>query len=299
MTCFNFFKFQFTYVQKNIFVRMKIYFRAYEKIFPYVRKFSSNSLAIRGWNMYYGNSTKRYAFTYDGLNLMMAYRGKQLVNISESVTNSIYSLVKNYSYTSEEYDYNRNGSMKYDVNSGISYIEYDVLNMPKQVIFRKGHVNLYTYDSKGRKLQVKHITVRNEFSVSFGRANYTYDPNNVMREMSTDYCDGGSIIYEDGNLKMIRTEEGYLTKSGNTYSHHLYIKDHLGNNCSTIAPASGGTWNMEQEMSYFSFGMPYPVRNYNPERQPFLFADKELDEMHGLNWSDFIARQKGSTVPVF
>ncbi len=208
----------------------------------------NGNISALSWNMYYDNSTKRYAFTYDGLNrmkkatyspdelfteeveydkmgnitflrryassyapkvmidnLMMAYRGNQLLNIDESVTNSIYGLVKNYSYTSEEYDYNRNGSMKYDVNNGISYIEYDVLNMPKQVIFRKGHVNLYTYDSKGRKLQVKHITVRNELSVSFGRPNnYTYDPNNVMREMSTDYCDGGSIIYEAVRFSCIR-----------------------------------------------------------------------------------------------
>jgi RHS repeat-associated protein len=44
--------------------------------------------------------------------------------------------------------------------------------------------------------------------------------------------------------------------------------------------------------------MPYANSSY-PERQPYKFGGKELDEMHGLNWYDFHARQLSTTIPRF
>jgi RHS repeat-associated protein len=37
----------------------------------------------------------------------------------------------------------------------------------------------------------------------------------------------------------------------------------------------------------------------NPEKQPYKFGGKELDEMHGLNWYDFEARQLDAAIPRF
>jgi RHS repeat-associated protein len=97
---------------------------------------------------------------------------------------------------------------------------------------------------------------------------------------------------------MIRTEEGYLSRSGSNYVHNLYIKDYLGNNRAVVRSDGWGGWNQYQEMSYFSFGMPFQDGNYSAELQPFKFGDKELDEMHGLKLYDHHARFFGSVIPV-
>jgi RHS repeat-associated protein len=137
-------------------------------------------------------------------------------------------------------------------------------------------------------------------AVPLGNAGYNFDWGNVQRELVTDYFANGSIIYEDyGNLKMIRTEEGFLKRSGSGYIHYIYIKDHLGNNRAVIEYGYGGSWHLSQEISYYPFGMPHPFGNQSPERQPFKYSGKELDEMHGLKHYDFHARQLSSVVPRF
>jgi RHS repeat-associated protein len=56
--------------------------------------------------------------------------------------------------------------------------------------------------------------------------------------------------------------------------------------------------HVNQYTDYYPFGMPYASSEY-PERQPYKFGGKELDEMHGLNWYDFHARQLSTTIPRF
>jgi RHS repeat-associated protein len=98
---------------------------------------------------------------------------------------------------------------------------------------------------------------------------------------------------------MIRTEEGFLKRSGSGYIHYIYIKDHLGNNRAVIRPDGWGGWNQYQEMSYYPFGMPHGLSDYSAELQPFKFGDKELDEMHGLKRSDHHARQLSSVLGIW
>jgi RHS repeat-associated protein len=102
---------------------------------------------------------------------------------------------------------------------------------------------------------------------------------------------------EDNVLKMIRIEDGYLTRSGSEYQPYFYIRDHLGNNRATVYSISGG-WMLGQEINYYPFGMLHPTGNYYAEMQPFKFGDRELDEMHGLNWYDQGARPFGAILPI-
>lgn len=53
-----------------------------------------------------------------------------------------------------------------------------------------------------------------------------------------------------------------------------------------------------QTTDYYPFGMPYANGEF-PERQPYKFGGKELDEVYGLNWYDFEARQLSMTIPRF
>ena len=53
----------------------------------------------------------------------------------------------------------------------------------------------------------------------------------------TDYS--GNYVYENGTLKMILIEDGYVTFDSNSQPvYHFYLQDHLGNN-RVVANASG------------------------------------------------------------
>jgi RHS repeat-associated protein len=230
------------------------------------------------------------------------YSGNQLAGVTEiaSAADRMYGFTNQVSGGSAptEYSYNLNGAMKHDANSGISFIRYNLLNLPEQISFYKGDVNLYKYDAMGQKRQVKHFTARSGIVVPIGSTNNNYSSTS-QNELTTDYLAGGSIIYANNSLKMIRTEEGYVERMGNGYRYYLYMKDHLGNNRSVVDVGSYGSWYPVQEMSYYPFGMPHPFGNYSPERQNFKFGDKELDEMHGLKRSDHHTRQLSSVLGIW
>jgi RHS repeat-associated protein len=71
----------------------------------------------------------------------------------------------------------------------------------------------------------------------------------------------------------------------------------LGNNRAVLEINNINT-HVNQYTDYYPFGMPYANSSY-PERQPYKFGGKELDEMHGLNWYDFHARQLSMAIPRF
>jgi RHS repeat-associated protein len=96
--------------------------------------------------------------------------------------------------------------------------------------------------------------------------------------ITTNYC--GNIIYEGNDLKYILNPEGYAYKKNGNIYYTYYTRDHLGNN-----------WKAgDQINNYYPSGMENQFISQNPEKQPYKFGGKELDEMHGLNWYDFGAR---------
>ena len=140
--------------------------------------------------------------------------------------------------------------------------------MPGRVHFENGAKIEYKYDASGGKHEVKHTK-----------------PG--ITDLTTAYL--SNKIYENGNLKMILTEDGYVTKQGSTYNYYFYLKDRLGNN-RVVIDRSG---NVKQVTNYYPFGASfaeYPRRN-DQEVQPYKFGDKELDRMYGLDMYDFHARQ--------
>ena len=113
--------------------------------------------------------------------------------------------------------------------------------------------------------------------------------NNAQSEKSVashrDYC--GNFIYEDGALKMMLFDGGYVTFDSNninTPQFQFYLKDHLGNN-RVVADANG---NIEQVNHYYPFGglMAESIGSI----QPYKYNGKELDRMHGLDSYDYGAR---------
>lgn len=100
---------------------------------------------------------------------------------------------------------------------------------------------------------------------------------------NNQYC--GNMLYENGTLKQILIDGGYITFSGTTPQYHFYLQDHLGNN--RVVVSAGGT--VEQISHYYPYG-GLMGESSNGDVQRFKYNGKELDRMHGLDWLDYGAR---------
>ncbi|MDR0232704.1 MAG: DUF6443 domain-containing protein [Dysgonamonadaceae bacterium] len=276
--------------------------------------------------------------SYQTEQLYMNYTGNQLTGInprqgiSSTMTKNTYN--KNGALTSDltrnisQIEYNTlNLPEKITFGEDTPFVQIGV-NSNKQ------HTTEYSYDATGVKRRVKHTTIDNmtvikltmtndmeigNFSLSdpepSAPSGSSSDPSDPLTSLIpkeekegnfvgisrtiTDYC--GNIVYENGNLKYILNPEGYVTKDKNTPVYHYYLKDHLGNN-RVVIPLKETYYPVVavQKMDYYPFGKPYPDEvNLNPEKQPYKFGNKELDEMHGLNQYDFVARQFRRDIPIF
>ncbi len=218
-------------------------------------------------------------------NLTMTYTGNQLIKVEDAIANISVSGsmdFKNYSNVSAEYSYNKNGAMTKDLNKGISDIQYNTLNLPRQMDIKSPVAearNEYTYTATGAKLKV--VKKWNPNYSTTPVVGSTINPATLTLSETTDYV--GNKTYENGTLKRILTDNGYI--EGNIY--YFYIKDHLGNN--RITAKSDGS--LVQATHYYPFGSSFAVGT-GATVQPYKYGGKELDVMHGLNQYDFAARQK-------
>ena len=112
----------------------------------------------------------------------------------------------------------------------------------------------------------------------------------ISQTNTTDYCN--NVIYENGVLSMILTEEGYVTLSGNAPIYHYYLKDHQGNN--RIVMNQNGT-TVEQVNHYYPFGGLFE-EGLATSDQNYKYNSKELDRMHGLDWYDYGTRGYDATL---
>ena len=218
----------------------------------------------------HGNvGTSTYGIVDD---LTLGYNGNQLVSVEDKGTNPSLSMsmdFKDGSHESVEYSYDGNGNMVKDLNKGISRIEYNFLNLPRQISFSGANnpVNEYVYSAGGKKLSVIHRS------------------STVKR---TDYV--GNMIYENGSLKRILIDGGYIENG----IYHFYLQDHLGNN--RVVAKSDGT--VIQTNHYYPYGMSFAEGTF-ADKQPYKYNGKELDMENGLDIYDYDARQMEATLGRF
>ncbi len=134
------------------------------------------------------------------------------------------SLSTNISNQTVKYTYDKNGNLIKDLNKNISNIGYNCLNLPDEVTIANGNSIRYEYAADGTKLRTVHKT---------GAATLT-----------TDYC--SNAVYENGVLKMLLNEAGYVSFSDRKY--HCYLKDHQG--VRVVADKDG---NVEETNAYYPF----------------------------------------------
>jgi RHS repeat-associated protein len=230
--------------------------------------------------------------TFDKLSL--TYNGNRLSSVTEAGKPG-EGFIKPPGNPAREYAYNKNGALTEDFNGGISQIQYNWLNLPERIQFAYGHSTQYKYDATGMKHRVTHTSVKSNLNVPAGKTTIPATQQ-ISYVLTTDYV--SNLVYENESLKYILNPEGYAVRTMNGgYAYNYYQKDHLGNN-RVVLEINRVNSLVNQTTDYYPFGMPY-LNNSFPERQPYKFGGKELDEMHGLNWYDFHARQLSTAIPRF
>ena len=142
----------------------------------------------------------------------------------------------------------------------------------------------YGYDAVGKKLSVTYTTSKTNLMVPMGSI-VPPQATNVAMTLKTDYC--GNMIYENGKLRKILTDVGYITlnSGGELPLYHYFLQDHLGNN-RVVVQEDG---KVEQMNHYYAFG-GLMGESSGDEVQPYKYNGKEFDRMHGLDWYDYGAR---------
>lgn len=201
--------------------------------------------------------------------LSLAYEGNQLRSVTDAASQGSYNNgfeFKDRAQLPTEYEYDSNGNLIKDLNKNISSIQYNFLNLPRLITFGDGNTISYEYDSKGTKLRTVH---------TLGGTVTT-----------TDYC--GNAIYENGVLKKLLVETGYVTFPDQKL--HYYLEDHQGN-VRVVADENG---RVEEQNDYYPFGGL--MSSSTASVQPYKYNGKELDRKGGLDWYDYGARHYDAAI---
>ena len=197
-------------------------------------------------------------------NLNLAYSGNRLQSVYDNATNAVHGNGLEFvdgANAEIEYEYDENGNLTKDLNKNVLNIEYNCLDLPCKVTFKDGNTIEYVYAADGTKLQTVH----------------KIDGETTTR----DYC--GNAVYENGELKMLLNDYGYVSFPDRKF--HFCLKDHQGN-VRVVADADG---NVEEVNDYYPFGGLMSNATTN-EFQSYKYNGKEIDRKAGLNLYDYGAR---------
>ncbi len=174
-----------------------------------------------------------------------------------------------------EYTYDADGNMTSDPYRGVRTISYDISD----------HIAKLDSDSA---------------VVSFG---YLASGVKMSRKVETssdtvllEYI--GNVVMEDGKMKYLLIDGGYIDFTSGTPVYMYYFKDHLGSN-RVVASRSG---SVEQVNRYYPYGLSFPLDSHassgsdssvpsaGGDDQPWKYSGNELMSLGGLSVYDFNAR---------
>lgn len=97
--------------------------------------------------------------------------------------------------------------------------------------------------------------------------------------------------FENGQLKQMLVDGGYIPMDDWSGTYRFYVKDHLGNNRMVVHQS--GT--IEQVNNYYPYGgLMANTTGWNTQR--YKYNGKEFDRMHGLDWYDYGARWMDASI---
>ena len=220
-----------------------------------------------------------------GDDLLMAYSGNRLHAMSDHGGSMIPDhLAGSVPSGMTQYAYDANGNMTRDLNSGLTAMSYNRMNLPEELICASSdgvHSVRYLYSPDGMKLRV---------SVS--------GPGGVSDV--TDYA--SNVVYRGGSVERILVPGGYVADG----SYRFFVTDHLGS-VRAVADSDG---NVLETYDYYPYGVEFPegaaadadvvasvqsgvsdaVAGLGVSIQPYRFNGKESQEFAGLPYLDYGAR---------
>jgi RHS repeat-associated protein len=177
--------------------------------------------------------------------------------------------------TNPSYYYDANGNTVKDFDKSISTnIEYNYLNLPREIDFGNNQVLVNFYDANGIKRGKKSLN------------------GNEISNSSLIYC-GRFIFTWDLDLLYILTKEGRVVPESSNYRYEYFLKDHLGDTRVLYADAAIGIPQVVEYQHYYPFGMQMEGISYSTGidlENNYLFNGKELQKEYDLQWYDYGAR---------
>ncbi|UPQ77583.1 DUF6443 domain-containing protein [Chryseobacterium nepalense] len=226
-------------------------------------------------------------------NLTYRYENNNTSNRLQRVSDEV-TLSKGFPYSAVPTDigYNDNGNMTSFQDKGISSIQYNYLNLPKNIT-QNAELTAYTYRADGVKVKKLFNGLQTDYLDGF-QYKFTY----------TWEAPSGTMTSDGIRLRMIPTSEGYFDVLRNRYFYNY--KDHLGNvrlsysdadgngevtgdivvnNCSTLPDGSTVcnnyiiTGEAEGVTNYYPFGMMHNSESHSFENPyQYNYNGKELQE---------------------
>ena len=222
--------------------------------------------------------------------LTYGYDGNRLVSVCDAVTSPTYNGFFGFSDGADqavEYEYDANGNMTRDRNKGISSIQYNADNLPLRIQYDNGSRATYLYTADGTKLQVRYET---SYAGLLSSGPPSGSASTAIAQTHTiDYI--GNKIYEDGTLKKILVDGGYVEYNGGSPVYHAYLTDHQGN----VRVVVSENATVKQVNHYYPYG-GLMAESTGGDVQRYKYNGKELDRMHGLDWYDHGARHNDAAI---
>ncbi|TAG64915.1 MAG: RHS repeat-associated core domain-containing protein, partial [Runella slithyformis] len=178
--------------------------------------------------------------------------------------------------SSTGYDYWLDGSLKQDLNKGITNIAYNHLALTTQITTTNGNIQTF-YDGGGGKLR------------------------KIVNGVTTDYL--GEIILVNDQIYQLTHGEGRALPNGTDWALEFSYSDHLGNSRLSFRDSLAGAQNgvyappiITQINAYSDFGFPLKGLDFSRGNQAnkFTFNGKELEE--SIGWHDFGFRHLDPTI---
>ncbi|GAA4276091.1 DUF6443 domain-containing protein [Aquimarina mytili] len=211
------------------------------------------------------NDMDQLTYSYDS--------GNKLLQVTDH-GNKAYGFKDGTNINDDDFEYDDNGNMIIDRNSGITDIKYNYLNLPYQVTIN-GKMISYVYGANGVK-QLK-----------------------AVGNIYTNYA--GNFIYENGKLQFFNHPEGYIeptiTSTGvEKYEYTYQYRDHLDNIRLSYADSDKDgivtQTEIKEENNYYPYGLKH--QGYNNvvagRNHKFGFGGKEEQDEFGIEWIDITAR---------
>lgn len=188
----------------------------------------SGLIPIGGGLIGFNSSLIETNFSHDGNRLLSGSISNIMYDTNRHVTTMLGDAQQ------VAYAYDRNGRLTLSEYQGMTEIRYNAVGYPSYVELAGGGEVENKYTSRGTRLESRRM-----------------DANNTVTTMSYE----GNEVFENGNLRMLLFDGGYVDFSGSEPRYCWYTKDHLG----SVRAVSDSVGTVFSTYAYGPYGEDFAV----------------------------------------